>query len=126
MNGARCAGGIVRAPPGRFSHPSEKKLYIAGDTIWYDAVEAVIRREAPDVIVLNASAAELVDQGRLIMDDEDIAAVCRTAPDAAVVVSHMDTVSHAEITRPEMRERLAARGLLKRVDMPDDGEMLDF
>lgn len=109
-----------------FSHPSEKKLYIAGDTIWYDAVEAVIRREAPDVIVLNACAAELVDQGRLIMDDEDVAAVCRTAPDAAVVVSHMDTVSHAEITRPEMRERLAARGLLKRVDMPDDGEMLDF
>lgn len=104
----------------------EKKLYLAGDTIWYDAVETTIRRETPDVIVLNACAAELVDQGRLIMDDADVSAVCRTAPDAAVIVSHMDTVSHAEITRPEMRERLAARGLLDRVEIPEDGETLAF
>lgn len=109
-----------------FAHPLEKKLYLAGDTIWYDAVETTIRRETPDVIVLNACAAELVDQGRLIMDDADVSAVCRTAPDAAVIVSHMDTVSHAEITRPEMRERLAARGLLDRVEIPEDGETLAF
>ena len=83
-----------------------------------------LRTFTPDVVVLNACAAELVGFGRLIMNDEDVEAVARTAPDAQIVISHMDTVAHASITRYTMRGLLAKRG----VDylMPEDGETLIF
>ena len=103
-----------------------KKLYIAGDTIWFPGVEETLAAERPDVVVLNACAAELVDQGRLIMDDADVASVVNALPDAKVVVSHMDNVAHASITRPTMKERLTKRGIWTKVVMPDDGETLEF
>ena len=46
-----------------FRHPAEPTLYVAGDTIWFDGVAATLAACRPDVIVLNACAAELVDYG---------------------------------------------------------------
>lgn len=80
-----------------FRHPAEPTLYVAGDTVWYDGVAETLAAHRPDVIVLNACAAELVDYGRLIMDDEDVEKVCRACPEARVIASHMDTVAHATI-----------------------------
>ena len=76
------------------------------------------------MVVLNACAAELVGFGRLIMNDEDVEAVARTVPDAQIVISHMDTVAHASITRYTMRGLLAKRGV--EYLMPEDGETLAF
>ena len=107
-------------------HPDEPVLYLAGDTIWYDAVEKNIRRRHPGVIVVNACAAFLMDEGRLIMDDADVEKVVRAADGAKVVVSHMDAVAHATISRPDMKKRLIERGVWGKVIMPDDGETLTF
>lgn len=107
-------------------HPDEKTLYLAGDTIWYGAVDRTIRAWRPHVIVVNACAATLLDEGRLIMDDADVEQVVRAADGARVVVSHMDNVAHATLTRQEMRRRLLARNVWDRVIMPDDGEILAF
>lgn len=109
-----------------FRHPDEKTLYLAGDTIWYDAVEKNIRRRHPGVIIVNACAAFLMDEGRLIMDDADVEKVVRAADGAKVVVSHMDAVAHATISRPDMKKRLTERGVWGKVIMPDDGETLTF
>ena len=109
-----------------FHHPDEKTLYLAGDTIWYDAVGKNIRTWNPGVIVVNACAAVLLDEGRLIMDDADVEKTVQTADGAKVVVSHMDAVAHATISRPEMKKRLIARGVWDKVIMPDDGETLEF
>ena len=65
-----CHGTIVACGPSCgfiFQHPDEKTLYVAGDTIWYPEVKKVLQTYNPDVIVLNTCAAELVDNGRLIM-----------------------------------------------------------
>lgn len=107
-----------------FQAKQEKTLYVAGDTVWTTEIKKTLRTFTPDVVVLNACAAELVGFGRLIMNDEDVEAVARTAPDAQIVISHMDTVAHASITRYTMRGLLAKRG----VDylMPEDGETLIF
>ena len=58
------------------------------------------------------------------MNDEDIDCIAKTLPAAQIVVSHMDNVPHATITRHKMRGLLARRG----VDylMPEDGETLTF
>ncbi len=110
-----------------FTAPSEtKSLWILGDTIWCDEVAATLAREKPDVLVLNSCAAELKTNGRLIMDDADVESVCRAAPDAIVIASHMDTVAHATLTRKTLREALGRRALASRVLMPDDGEEYAF
>ena len=105
-------------------HPEEKTLYLAGDTIWYDAVENNIRIWHPDVIVVNACAAVLLDEGRLIMDDADVKKVVQAGEEAKIIISHMDTVAHATITRSEMKKRLMERGIWNRVLMPEDGEII--
>ena len=110
-----------------FSAPSEKKtLWILGDTIWCDEVAKTMAALKPDVVVLNACAAQLKTYGRLIMDDADVESVCRAAPNATVIASHMDTVAHASLTRKTLKAALEKRGLASRVPMPADGETLNF
>lgn len=109
-----------------FEHPSEKKLYVAGDTIWYEGVAETLAAVQPDVIILNACAAEFIDQGRLIMDDNDVNEVYKACPNAAIIISHMDNVAHASLTRTTMRERLTQRNLWDKVLMPDDGATYSF
>lgn len=107
-------------------HPLEKTLYIAGDTIWCDDVKKTIKQYKPDIIVANACAASLLDFGRLIMDDQDLAALHDTCPDATLIASHMDTVAHATLTRKTLREKLAGKGILESFLIPADGEFLRF
>lgn len=108
-----------------FKAADEKTLYIAGDTIWFEGVEQTLAAFNPDVIVLNACAAETVENGRLIMNDEDVACVAKKAAAAELVLSHFDNVAHATITRYSMRGLLAGRGL-SRYFIPADGETLEF
>jgi len=107
-----------------FQADDEKTLYVAGDTIWYDGVRYTLNRFHPDVIIVNACAAELRDEGRLIMDAADIAAVHAACPQAHIVISHMDTVAHATISREDMRRLLSKYDLESFTSMPDDGETL--
>lgn len=108
-----------------FRAENEKTLYLAGDTIFYDEVERTLVEERPDVVVLNACDAELVDFGRLIMDAGDVGAVAKTLPEAAVIASHMGAVAHACLTREELKASLAQAGI-SGVLVPEDGETLVF
>ncbi len=110
-----------------FSSPAESKtLWILGDTVWCDEVAETMAELKPDVVILNACAAQLKTYGRLIMDDADVESVCRAAPNATVIASHMDTVAHASLTRKALKAALEKRGLASRVLMPDDGEAYVF
>ena len=87
-----------------------------------DEVAETMAELKPDVVILNACAAQLKTYGRLIMDDADVESVCRAAPNATVIASHMDTVAHATLTRKTLKAALERRGIEKRVLMPGDGE----
>ena len=108
-----------------FQAENEKTLYIVGDTVWIEGVEKTLKKFNPDVVVMNCCAAEFVDNGRLIMNDEDVESVAKTVPAAKLVITHMDNVAHASITRHSMRGLLAKRGV-KNYFMPEDGEVLQF
>lgn len=114
------AAGIV------FSSLKEKTLYVAGDTVWFEGVAQSIATFKPDIIITNNCAAELLDYGRLIMDVDDLEQVCLTAPEAVVIASHMDTVSHANLTRITLKIGLEQKGLAERVLIPADGESYNF
>lgn len=108
-----------------FQSENEKTLYIAGDTIWFDGVKQTLKKFNPDIVILNACAAEFLKFGRLIMDAEDVDCVAQTAPQAKIFITHMDNVPHAAITRQKMYGLLAERGI-KNYIMPADGETVEF
>lgn len=105
-----------------FQHAEEPTVYLIGDTIWTDGVEETIKKYQPDIIIVNACAAEFINFGRLIMNDEDIKKIRVCAPNAKIIISHMDTVSHLMITRADMKAFLDKESLWENIYIPDDGE----
>lgn len=108
-----------------FKSNNEKTLYVAGDTIWCDEVSEAIDKFEPEIIVVNACAATVINGERLIMNIDDVRQVIKKAPKSTIIASHMDTVSHLTVTRrdlEEFREKESVKNLL----IPDDGEVLNF
>jgi L-ascorbate metabolism protein UlaG (beta-lactamase superfamily) len=106
--------------------PSEPRLYIAGDTIWCPEVDEALTRFRPDVVVLNGGAAQFLTGGPITMTAEDIVAVCRAAPQAQVIVVHMETLNHCLLSRVDLEQVVEREGLAARVQIPEDGETITF
>lgn len=108
-----------------FKAQAEPTLYLAGDTIWCPEVQNALDTYRPDVIVVNACAASVANGEHLIMGKEDVLQTSRYAPHAAIVASHMDTVSHLTVTRQDLKT-LAKENNLSNLFIPNDGETLTF
>lgn len=101
-------------------------VYLAGDTIWCDEVDQALRDHDPQVIVLNAGAAQFLVGGPITMTTEDVMTVAATAPSARIVAVHMDTINHCLLTREALRRAVEEEGLTDRIVVPDDGETLTY
>lgn len=128
-------GAILEGPVGEilgtvsgfvFEHPDEKKLYVAGDTVWCEPVAQALERHDPDVIVLNSGDAKILPDESIIMGKEDIHEVFLAAPKAKIIASHMESVNHATLSRRELRKFLSEKGMTERVLIPADGESYHF
>ncbi len=108
-----------------FKSEDEKTLYIAGDTIWCEEVIEALTKYHPDVIVINACAATVLNGERLIMNIDDVKEVLQNAPNATVIASHMDTVSHLSVTRNDLKE-FKNKNNIDNLLIPEDGEVIDF
>jgi len=93
-------------------------LYIAGDTVWYEGVEASIERHRPSVAVVNAGGAEFAEGGLIIMGIDDVREVVARVP--TVVAVHLEALNHCYLTRA------ALRAALPDVLVPADGETLEL
>jgi len=103
--------------------PNETRVYLAGDTIWCDEVAQAIAEHAPDVIVVNASGARFLEGDPIVMTAEDILQVHLAAPEALLIVVHLEAINHCIESRSYYRERLPELGLpMDRVRIPEDGE----
>jgi L-ascorbate metabolism protein UlaG (beta-lactamase superfamily) len=105
---------------------NEPSLYVAGDTIWCEQVEAALEAHQPSVVVVNAGAAQFTDSGPITMDAGDVLSVARAAPDSRVVAVHFESINHCVLSRRELRERVEREGLAERVLIPSDGEVLEY
>ena len=101
-----------------------RKLYIAGDTVYCSAVEQTLEKRRPDVIALNCCEATM-PVGRLIMNLSDVESVCRRAPKALVIATHLDSVNHALLTSDDVRDFALAHGLAQ-VCVPENGETIEI
>ncbi|MCM2975411.1 MBL fold metallo-hydrolase [Priestia aryabhattai] len=109
-----------------FKHKSEKTLYVAGDTVWYSAVEEEINTHQPDVIVVNGGDNQFLEGGSLVMGKEDIYEVHKAAPHATILSVHMEAVNHWTLSREELKSFINEKDMASRVLVPNDGEVYTF
>lgn len=102
----------------------KKKIYIAGDSVWCSDVENTINAHKPDVIVVNAGAAQFNQGDPITMTSNEVIKTITTLQTAKVVAIHMDTVNHCRLSRTNLKKELEAANLLKRCSIPFDGEMI--
>lgn len=108
-----------------FKAAGEPVFYLAGDTIWTDCVREAIKRYSPEVIAVNAAGAQMRESGLIIMGTEDVRKVREAAPEACIVVTHMDAVPHASVSRADMK-KFIAENHIENIYIPDDGETLSL
>lgn len=94
-------------------------LYLAGDTIWCEEVKTAIDSYQPKHIVLNGGAAQFVKGDPIVMSIADIKKVRDYAPDAQLIIVHLEAVNHSR----EGRQQIKAAFPDQNVRVPDDGEL---
>ncbi|MEI2358980.1 MBL fold metallo-hydrolase [Priestia megaterium] len=109
-----------------FKHQSEKTLYVAGDTVWYDEVQKIIDTHNPEIIVVNGGDNQFFEGGSLIMGKEDIYEVYKATPHAKIIVVHMEAVNHWNLSREELNNFINEKEMSSVVLVPDDGESYTF
>ncbi|RAS78698.1 MBL fold metallo-hydrolase [Priestia endophytica] len=109
-----------------FKHPSEKTLYVAGDTVWYEGVQEELDTHKPDLIVVNGGDNQFIEYGSLIMGKEDIYEVHKAASNAKIISVHMEAVNHWTLSREELKNFSKEKGFLNSILIPEDGESYTF
>ncbi len=97
-------------------------IYIAGDTIWCGDVQTAIATHKPDVVVVNAGAAQFNSGGPITMSADDVASVVDAAGLARVIAVHMNCWNHCVLTRAGLADALKSAGIARRVAILDDSE----
>ncbi|MEH7414592.1 MBL fold metallo-hydrolase [Neobacillus drentensis] len=109
-----------------FKHQNEKTLFVAGDTVWYEAVQEVIETHKPEFIVVNGGDNQFFEGGSLVMGKDDIYEVYKAAPTAKVISVHMEAVNHWTLSREELKNFIEEKGISSHILVPDDGESYTF
>jgi L-ascorbate metabolism protein UlaG (beta-lactamase superfamily) len=92
-------------------------LYLAGDTVWYEAVEETIERFAPRVAVVHAGGASFLEGGLIVMGVDDVREVASRVP--VVVAVHLEALNHCFLTRAQLAAAVPG------VVIPRDGETVE-
>ncbi|MEK3883218.1 MBL fold metallo-hydrolase [Paenibacillus sp. PL2-23] len=100
----------------------EETLYLAGDTVWCEEVSQAISAHRPQIIVVNGGAAEFLEGGPVTMSLEDIRKVREQAPEALLIVVHMEAWGHCMMSRSSARRTSDHYGLSLMI--PEDGEYI--
>jgi L-ascorbate metabolism protein UlaG (beta-lactamase superfamily) len=109
-----------------FKHLSEKTLYVAGDTVWYDAVREVIDTHKPEIIVVNAGENQFLEGGPLVMGQDDVYEVYKAAPKAKIIAVHMEALNHWNLSKADLQSFANEKGISTNLLIPNDGESYSF
>ena len=109
-----------------FKHSTEKTLYVAGDTVWYEEVQKVIEMNKPEIIVVNAGDNQFFQGGSLIMGKEDVYEVYKAATEAKIICVHMEAVNHWGLSKEELKSFTKEKEITTNVLVPNDGESYSF
>lgn len=105
-----------------FKHSTEKTLYIAGDTVWYDKVQETIDTHNPEAVIVNAGDNQFFVGGSLVMGKDDVYKVHKAAPTSKIIAVHMEAVNHWALSREELKEYAKDKDFSSYLLVPEDGE----
>jgi len=125
---ARHGYGFVAKPMGNvmgfnLELPKQKTIYISSDTIYTKNVDKVFNDYKPDISILACGAAQLDLFKPLFMTMNDLLKFVKNAP-GKVIANHLEAVNHCPTTREGLKHALDKKGLLDKVNIPEDGEIL--
>lgn len=110
-----------------FEAPDQKTTYLVGDTIWRNEVDQALAQYSPEIIVINAGYALITGyEGAILMGKEDVVRAARAMPEASIVATHMDSINHMGQSRKELKAHVTEHGVQDRVDIPEDGAVVNF
>jgi L-ascorbate metabolism protein UlaG (beta-lactamase superfamily) len=92
-------------------------LYLAGDTVWFEAVEETIERFRPRIAVVNSAGASFLEGGLIVMGIDDVREVASRVP--IVVCVHMEAINHCHLSRADLAAAVPG------VVIPRDGETVE-
>lgn len=96
-------------------------LYVVGDSIWYEGIAAEIDKHRPQHIVVAGGAATFVMGDPIIMTSEDIIKLCEYVPNASILVTHLEAVSHCKENREYIQKKINENNLENRCLVLQDG-----
>lgn len=104
--------------------PNEKSIYISADTVYTEHVEKVLSEFRPDISVLACGTAQFDFGKPLLMTMDELIHFVQKAPNK-VLANHMESLNHCPTTRGQLKAALLKKGLLDKVYIPNDGEIID-
>lgn len=105
--------------------PDEPSIYISGDTVYTKDLERAFAEFKPDIAVMASGSASLDLGGPILMPIEELITFAKQAP-GEVIANHLESLNHCPTTRTQLRQALENNGLLSKVHIPDDGDVLIF
>ena len=103
----------------------EPSIYISGDTVYTPDVERALKELKPDIAVMASGTATLDISKSILMPMDELIQFVRTAP-GEVVANHLEALNHCPTTRKQLKQELDGYGLLSKVYIPNDGDVLTF
>jgi L-ascorbate metabolism protein UlaG (beta-lactamase superfamily) len=105
--------------------PDEPSIYISGDTVYTPDVERALKELKPDIAVMASGTATLDISKPILMTMDELIQFVRSAP-GKVVANHLEALNHCPTTRKQLKQELESNGLLSKVYIPNDGDVLTF
>ena len=104
----------------------EPSVYVVGDSIWCREVEDVLRVHQPDVVIVNAGAAQFLTGDPITMAADDVLRVLRALPASRVVAVHMEAINHCLLKRAQLQEFIHQADSAYTLDIPQDGAAINI
>ncbi|MDE6265340.1 MAG: MBL fold metallo-hydrolase [Paramuribaculum sp.] len=112
--------------------PDNPTVYIVGDCLYTDEIQATIEKYTPQWVIINtggAIAPPLSQKyGTLIMNEKDVVEMVDASPaHCRFIAVHMDAIDHCQTTRSILRNEADKAGISQdKLLIPADGEVIDL
>ncbi|NHM33963.1 MBL fold metallo-hydrolase [Neobacillus terrae] len=104
----------------------EPTLYIIGDSVWYEEIQAVFNNFSPDVAIIFAGEARFNEGEPITMGLKDIDSIVTEFPNTKLVISHLEAWNHCVLTRNQVLNYILSKNLQHKAAVPLDGESLTY
>lgn len=99
----------------------EPSVYLVGDSVWCSYVQEAITEYTPEIIIVNAGAAQFLTGDPITMDLNDIEQVSLSSPLSHVIAVHMESWNHCLLSKEHLANFIN-KNRLNNVKVPSNGE----